>query len=112
MTAEERKKYLKLPVDVVITRSCKTKKNADSKLEDFEVGDKVSITHEFADELISLNKAVVAGSNEHKVWTASEEKKKKSPAQNAPSVNDLLVDLVKAIRENTDAVAEALGKKK
>jgi len=95
MTEQERKIYLKTPVEVVITRGCQGKVNEESKIEQFEVGKTVKMTHQYADELISLQKAVVKGSPQHNAWIESE--KKKAPKRNLLAENEELADKVKKL---------------
>lgn len=105
MTPDERKQYLKTPVEIVVTRSFKGKKSADSKLEEFAVGEVVSMTHEFADEAISLGKAVLKDSPQHKAFVAAEAKKKKSSeATKTVSIQDAVAQLVGKLDELIDAL--------
>lgn len=105
MTADERKQYLKTPVDLVCVRTFKGRTKADAKLEEFEVGQEISMTHEFADEAISLGKVVVKGSAQHKTWVEAEGKKKKAKAATAnPSLQESIGELVGKIGELVDAL--------
>jgi hypothetical protein len=75
----------KQPQKVVITRACMTRTKEGEPLKNFKAGDEVVITRQFADELVSINKAVVYGTPQHDYWLSqqkqepkkSEEKKKK-----------------------------------
>ena len=66
MSPAEKEKIERTPHEIVITKSCRAKVNDDTKNADFAVGDKVTMTGKYARELISLGKAVIAGSPEHK----------------------------------------------
>ena len=101
MSESERKVYLKTKIDVVVTRSCRGKETEESKISDFKVGQTVSMAHLFADELISMGKAVVKGSPDHKIW---EEWKKSQPekvnhAEQLAAANEEIAQLKKQLKK-------------
>ncbi len=53
---------------IVVTRAVLGKLTDDSKLAQLNVGDEVSMQRKYAEELISIRKAVVNGSPEHEAW--------------------------------------------
>lgn len=115
MTQEEREKFNRTPIAVVITRSCRAKVNDDAKTQDYKVGEKVSINGKYAAELISMQKAVKEGSPEHTKWLADEEKKaatKKALAPSQVSTSEALLKLADAVTKQSELIAEALGAKK
>lgn len=117
MTQEEREKFNRTPITVVITRSCRAKVDDDTKPQDFKVGDKVDIVGKYAAELISMQKAVKEGSPEHKKWAADEEKKaatKKALAPSQVSTSEAILKLAAEISEQNKLIGQLLadGKKK
>lgn len=112
MTPEERKKYLNTPVKVVVIRSFKGKFAKDAELKNYEVGEVITTTHEFADEAISLGKVVEEGKEAHKAWIESQKKKKASAPDQSKSLGEQLNELIDAVKGLTEVVSEALGKKK
>jgi hypothetical protein len=64
------KVYAKQPVNLVITRSCKSRTKEGEPLKDYSVGQVVTFTHQFGDELVSVGKAMVADSPEGKEFIA------------------------------------------
>jgi hydrogenase maturation factor len=62
---------------VVITRACMTRTKENEPLKNFKVGDEVVITRQFADELVSINKAVVHGTPEHEFWLSQQKQEAK-----------------------------------
>lgn len=112
MTQEEREKFNRTPIDVVITRSCKAKTDDDSKVKEFAVGQVISINGKYAAELTSLGKAAKKDSPEHKKWVADEAKKAESKKVLAPSQisqAEAIAKLAAAIEGNTKAVAQVLA---
>ena len=65
----------KQPVKLVITRSCLSRTKEGEPLKNFKVGDEVTFTRQFGDELVSVNKAVVHGSPQHDFWLSQRPKK-------------------------------------
>ena len=112
MRQEEREKYNRTPVEIVFTRSCKAKINDDAKVKEFAVGQEEKVIHRFADELLSLKKAVVKGSPEHVKWIADEKKKEESRKELHPktiSTAEALAKVAAALEENTKAVNPLLA---
>lgn len=115
MSPAEKEKIERTPHEIVITKSCRAKVNDDTKNADFAVGDKVTMTGKYARELISLGKAVIAGSPEHKKWVEDEAKKAESKKKLAPhqmSTAEAIALLAEAIEKNTAAVTAALTSSK
>ena len=57
---------LKEKVEIVITRGCRAKKDDESKIKKYAAGDEDIFIRKYADELLSMNKAVIKGSLAHK----------------------------------------------
>lgn len=92
------KARLNQPVELVFIRSTKTKKNDESKLRKYEPGESEIVIRKYADELISMHKAVVKGSPAHKQWLEYQ--------KTAPKKNDN-ADLKKELAETKEALAQA-----
>lgn len=95
MNEQERRAYLKKKFEAVVTRSCITRLDSESKRTEYKVGDVIQITHEFGDELVSLNKAVVKDSLEHQAWKyrSFDLGKKKKEADNLAAANKRIAEL-------------------
>ena len=115
MTPEEREKYNNKTTTIVVVRSCRAKIEDEGKVKDFAVGAEITLKNKYADELISLGKAVEKGSPKHEKWVADEKKKAASQKELAPaavSQAEAISELVTSLKEFTAAVTAALDRKK
>jgi hypothetical protein len=101
------KKLIKL----VITRSVRSKESDEAKLTDFKVGQKVTMQAKYADELVSIRKAVVEGTPEHDAWI--EHQKSVLAAKNVNDKNAATAnELIEAKKKIADLEKQLAGSKK
>lgn len=61
-------------VEIVIIRPVRAKKDDEAKIKKYKVGDEETFIRKYSDELVSMRKAVLKGSPDHKAWLKRTEK--------------------------------------
>jgi hypothetical protein len=99
MLDSQQEAAMKQKVEIVFMRSCRAKANDEAKVRDYAKGDKEVFIRRYADELISMRKAAVVGSPDHKAWLEQQ--------KNQPAKVDQVAELKTALAEKEKELAEA-----